>query len=83
MPGTTLGQAVRAARGDESLVEVAKRLGLSHPTLSRIERGTHAPSIATALALSKWLGWSLEDVVRAASEPAPSPTDTPAEGSGA
>ena len=39
-------------------------------TLSRIERGTHAPSVATALALAKWLGWSVEQVIEAAATPA-------------
>ena len=46
-------------------------IGISQPTLSRLERGTHRPSIDTALKLATWLGWSVERVIKAAGEPAP------------
>lgn len=67
---TTLGAAIRAKRGAVSLESLAPDLKLSHPTLSRIERGTHQPSYSTAKALAAWLGWSLERVLEAAETPA-------------
>lgn len=63
---TTLGAAIRAKRGAASLESLAPDLKLSHPTLSRIERGTHQPSYSTAKALAKWLGWTVEEVMEAA-----------------
>jgi len=45
-------------------------------TVPRIERGTHRPSYDTAVRLAAWLGWSVERVMGAASEPAPPPGDT-------
>lgn len=40
-------------------------------TLSRLERGTHRPSYDTAVKLARWLGWTVEQVMEAASAPAP------------
>ena len=49
--------------------EAAREAGLTQITLSRSERGSHAPSTTTALALAKWLGWSVEAVLEAAARP--------------
>lgn len=57
----------RAGRDGE---DAASELGIDRGTLYRLERGTHAPSTTTALALAKWLGWSVEQVLEAAGEPA-------------
>lgn len=71
--GTALGHAIRSARGDAGQQDLAAVLGVSPLTLSRLERGKHEPSLATALKLAKWLGWSVEQVVEAAGQPAPDP----------
>lgn len=62
---------MRAARGVEDQDAIGVKLGVSRPTLSRLERGTHQPSADTALKLARWLGWSMEQVMEAAKAPAP------------
>lgn len=66
---TRLGASLRATRGDRSIESVASEFGMSTATLSRIERGKHTPSVDTALALARWLGWSVEQVLAAARTP--------------
>lgn len=66
---THLGAALRARREAESTRALGERLGLTHSTVSRIERGTHRPSYDTAKALAAWLGWSVEQVMEAAERP--------------
>lgn len=67
---TALGVALRDRRGPAGQVATAAAIGIPHTTLSRIERGAHAPSAATARKLARWLGWSVERVLDAAEEPA-------------
>lgn len=69
-PGTKLGAAIQQRRGGRRQVDVGAEVGLNGTTLSRLERGTHQPSAATALKLAPWLGWTVEQVLRAAQEPA-------------
>lgn len=69
---TALGEAVRAKRAG-SQHAAADDAGVRRETLSRIERGAHQPSIGTALALARWLGWSVEQVIEAARTPATPP----------
>ncbi len=69
---TRLGQAIRAQRGEVSLEAIAAELDVSHTTLSRLERGTHRPSAATARTLARRLGWTVEQVLDAAEQPVPS-----------
>lgn len=64
---TALGAALRARRANRTQEDAAVDAGVQAPTLSRIERGTHRPSIDTAMALARWLGWSVEEVMAAAS----------------
>lgn len=45
---------------------IATTIAVTGTTLSRIERGTHQPSLSTAIALAKWLGWTVEQVAEAA-----------------
>lgn len=45
-------------------------MGVSYMTLSSIERGAHRPSVDTAVKLARWLGWTVERVIEAATEPA-------------
>ena len=49
-----LGARIRRVRiwRDESLEQVAKALGMSKQALSKIERGDHAPTVATLRALA-------------------------------
>jgi DNA-binding XRE family transcriptional regulator len=68
---TALGVAVRRKRGVRSLQVLAEELELTYSTLSNIERGAHAPSMATARVLAKWLGWTVGQVFDAAETPAP------------
>lgn len=68
-PTTQLGVAVQTRRGATPLRALGDELGLNDTTLSRIERGTHRPSADTAVALARWLGWSVEAVLEAAKTP--------------
>jgi transcriptional regulator with XRE-family HTH domain len=54
---TSVGQAVRARRGEESLRSVARRVGLSASMLSQLERGETTPS-----AVNLWRIASVLDV---------------------
>lgn len=67
---TKLGAAVQAKRGASALRDVAKAIGVPDTTLSRVERGADSLSLGNALAVSKWLGWSVEQVIAAAKAPA-------------
>ena len=69
-PSTALGIAIRSKRGATGQPAASVEAGVPQATLSRIERGSHRPSVDTALALAKWLGWSVEQVLEAASTPA-------------
>lgn len=71
-PTTALGAEVQRRRQDTDLRSLGRKLGLNNSTLSRIERGTHAPSYPTAVRLATWLGWTVERVMDASSTPAAS-----------
>ena len=68
IPSTALGVAIQKHRGALKQEEAAQIAGIPRPTLSRLERGTHRPSYDTALALAKWLGWTVERVMEASQE---------------
>jgi DNA-binding XRE family transcriptional regulator len=70
-PTTALGASLVGRRAAASLEVAAAQVGLPYTTLSRLERGTHRPSLDTAVKLARWLGWSVEQVVEAAGQPAP------------
>jgi len=70
LPTTALGLALRDQRSGAAQVEVAAQIGIPPATLSRIERGTHKPSVETARALARWLGWTTDQVLDAAETPA-------------
>jgi DNA-binding XRE family transcriptional regulator len=69
--GTMLGQALRRKRGASTQADAAAELGLATLSISRLERGTHRPNTDTARKLSKWLGWTVEQVLDAADTPLP------------
>ncbi|GAA2208232.1 helix-turn-helix transcriptional regulator [Nonomuraea monospora] len=71
--GEQLGQVLREARGERSIVEVAACAGMSAETLRKIETGRIAtPAFFTIAALADVLGISL-DRLAVRSAPAPTP----------
>jgi hypothetical protein len=69
--GARLGLLLREARGTRSMAEIATASGVPAETLRKIETGRIAtPAFFTVAALAATLGLSLEEVVRACSEPA-------------
>ncbi|MFH9087114.1 MULTISPECIES: helix-turn-helix transcriptional regulator [unclassified Streptomyces] len=62
--GERLGQLLRAARGDRSMVDVAAEAGVSAETLRKIETGrAPTPTFFTVAALARVLGLSMDDLV--------------------
>lgn len=61
--GERLGQLLRHARGDRTMVDVAAQAGLSAETLRKIETGrAPTPAFFTVAALAGVLGLSMDDV---------------------
>jgi len=50
----TLGRKIIDRRGEKGIRETAKTIGISHGTLSRLERG-HLPDLETFAKVCKWL----------------------------
>ncbi|MGW2100711.1 helix-turn-helix domain-containing protein [Streptomyces olivaceoviridis] len=62
--GERLGQLLRAARGDRSMVDVAAEAGVSAETLRKIETGrAPTPAFFTVAALARVLDLSMDDLV--------------------
>jgi transcriptional regulator with XRE-family HTH domain len=62
--GERLGNALRRARGDRSIIAVATAAGISAETLRKIERGRiPMPAFFTVAAVVDVLGLSLDDVL--------------------
>jgi transcriptional regulator with XRE-family HTH domain len=75
--GERLGEVLRAARADRSIVDVAAAAGISPETLRKIERGRiPTPAFFTVVAVADALGLPvdglLSDVMRAGRETADS-----------
>ena len=65
MPRVTLeqiGSMLRETRGSRTLREVASEIGVSHATLSRIERGK-LPDLETFPKICRWLGLDASEVL--------------------
>ncbi|GAA0222545.1 helix-turn-helix transcriptional regulator [Saccharothrix mutabilis subsp. mutabilis] len=63
--GERLGDALRRARGERSMVQVATAAGISVETLRKIERGRiPTPAFFTVAALADAVGLSLDDLCR-------------------
>jgi transcriptional regulator with XRE-family HTH domain len=60
-----LGDRVRAKRRSRNLTirEAASEIGVSAPTLSRVERGTHLPDPRNLLRLARWAGVRIDPVL--------------------
>jgi len=54
IPLQRIGPLLRAQRGDRGLREVAKEIGISTATLSRVERGK-VPDLDTFRSICRWL----------------------------
>ncbi len=68
--GVALGAALRRARGESSVREVAARAGLAEETVRKIERGAvPTPALFTVAAIAGVLGLALDELVREAAEP--------------
>lgn len=65
--GLALGRALRGARGDLPVRELAARSGLAEETIRKIERGgVPTPALFTIAAIAGVLDVPLDDLVRAA-----------------
>ncbi|GGI90963.1 transcriptional regulator [Saccharopolyspora subtropica] len=61
--GELLGQALRRARGERSMVEIAAASGISTETLRKIEKGRiPTPAFFTVAAVADALGVSLDQL---------------------
>lgn len=60
----TLGRLLKEQRGDRGVREVGKEIGISHATLSRVERG-FLPDLETFRKVCEWLGVDPGEVLRA------------------
>lgn len=54
-PMENIGRMVLEKRGDRGVRAVAEEIGISHATLSRVERG-FLPELATYQKICRWLG---------------------------
>jgi len=61
---------MRERRAGRDLRTISTDLAVAESSLSRLERGVHRPSYDTAVKLAAWLGWTVERVMTAATEPA-------------
>ncbi len=58
-----LSNMIKAKRGDKGLRDVSKEIGVSAPTLSRIEQGK-VPDVETFIKLCEWLGVSTDNFTK-------------------
>src|SRR5436189_4069486 len=70
-----LGRRLVAKRGEKGVREIAREIGISPATLSRVERG-HLPDLETFKKICKWLGVDPGEVFGFSSSPASSQTPT-------
>ncbi len=59
----TMGRLLSERRGDRGIREVAKEIGISHATLSRVERGL-LPDLETFRKVCAWLELDPGEVLR-------------------
>lgn len=63
-----LGLRVREKRGEQGIRAAAKEIGISHATLSRVERG-FMPDLENYRRICRWLGVNVEEIVGGAAVP--------------
>ena len=67
--GVALGAALRRARGDRPVREVAALAGVAEETVRKIERGAvPTPALFTVAAIADVLGLALDELVREAAQ---------------
>lgn len=64
----TLGRKLAEKRGERGIRETAKEIGISHATLSRVERG-YLPDLDTFSKVCKWLEIDPGEVLGVKTEP--------------
>ncbi|MEV2276513.1 transcriptional regulator [Nocardiopsis sp. CNR-923] len=70
--GRLLGSLLRSARGDRTMVDVARQAGISVETLRKIEGGRiPTPAFFTVAAVATALDLSLDDLLRRVHEAVP------------
>lgn len=52
------------SRGSDGAIDTAAKIGLSHATLIRAERGKHEPTARNMARLCHWLNRPFEDFVK-------------------
>ena len=57
-------EAIRQARGNKSLDESAKEIGIKITTLHRYEKQTQEPKIQNVVAICEWLGKKVDYFVK-------------------
>jgi transcriptional regulator with XRE-family HTH domain len=67
-----LGRLLQEKRGDRGIREVAREIGISHATLSRVERG-HLPDLENYRKICKWMEIDISAVTGMASTKEPAP----------
>jgi|SRR5882724_13499892 len=67
-----LGRLLQEKRGARGIREVAREIGISHATLSRVERG-HLPDLENYQKICKWMEIDISSVIGMASTKAPAP----------
>lgn len=72
----TLGRRLLEARGERGIRAVAAEIGISHATLSRIERGL-MPDLETFSKVCRWLGVDPGEVLRIKGREPEAGTETP------
>ena len=69
--GVLLGAALRRARADHPVREVAAAAGVAEETVRKIERGAvPTPALFTVAAIAQVLGLALDHLVREVADPA-------------
>ena len=67
-----LGRLLQEKRGNRGIREVAREIGISHATLSRVERG-NLPDLENYQKICQWLGINVSTVTGVASAKPPMP----------
>lgn len=55
-------RSLRAAQGEMTQAELARRIGVTRQTLIAIEQGKYSPSLEVAFQIAQVLGAALDDV---------------------
>jgi transcriptional regulator with XRE-family HTH domain len=66
-----LGRLLQEKRGDRGIREVAREIGISHATLSRVERG-HLPDLENYQKICRWIGIDVPSLASISSKKEPS-----------